>query len=448
MFYAGFSRTVINPPEGIDLEGYYIQRLSDGVLDDLEINALALSDGRERTVLLSLDLCLIKQRYCDILRKRASDATGLPFDRLFVSCTHTHTSPVIRCGPSATKLMNDYFDFLSGKIIEASRSALADLKPATAGRKTGRVPGITHCRRILMKDGSIKTNPGTGNPDAVREVSQVDDRVSLIRFDREGADSILVAGYGNHPDAIGGNRISADYPGFFRRCFEAAVPGTKCIYLNGAEGDINFIDVFAKGGDLNDTFRDFDDVFRGYDHSRYIGESLAGTLLQIHRKTDSFEPVLKVSEMIAEVPSNMPTPEEAVEAHRIHELHAAGRDSDLPYSGMMLTTVVAEAERMIQLEHGPETVPVRMFAIVLGPCAILGIAGEPFTGVGLMLKEAEGFDTVLPVVNACGSEGYFPMEDSYSEGGYEARSSRFRAGSAEFLAEEGKKLLKKTANKN
>ena len=65
-----------------------------------------------------------------------------------------------------------------------------------------------------------------------------------------------------------------------------------------------------------------------------------------------------------------------------------------------------------------------------------------------MLKEAEGFDTVMPVVNACGSEGYFPMEDSYAEGGYEARSSRFRAGSAEFLAEEGKKLLKETANRN
>ena len=150
MFYAGFSRTVINPPEGIDLEGYYIQRLSEGVLDDLEINALALSDGRERTVLLSLDLCLIKQRYCDILRKRASDAVGLPFDRLFVSCTHTHTSPVIRCGPSATKLMNEYFDFLSGKIIEAARAALADLKPATAGRKTGRVVASSVQKRLCI----------------------------------------------------------------------------------------------------------------------------------------------------------------------------------------------------------------------------------------------------------------------------------------------------------
>jgi hypothetical protein len=34
------------------------------------------------------------------------------------------------------------------------------------------------------------------------------------------------------------------------------------------------------------------------------------------------------------------------------------------------------------------------------------------------------------------------MKDSYDEGGYESRSSRFKAGVAEFIIEEGKKLLK------
>ena len=38
-------------------------------------------------------------------------------------------------------------------------------------------------------------------------------------------------------------------------------------------------------------------------------------------------------------------------------------------------------------------------------------------------------------------EGYFPMQDSYDEGGYEARSSNFKAGVGEYIIKEAKKLL-------
>ena len=53
-------------------------------------------------------------------------------------------------------------------------------------------------------------------------------------------------------------------------------------------------------------------------------------------------------------PSNMPSPEEMPLAHHYNDLHLAGRDDEIPFEGMMLTTVVAEAERMVELEHGPE----------------------------------------------------------------------------------------------
>ena len=38
----------------------------------------------------------------------------------------------------------------------------------------------------------------------------------------------------------------------------------------------------------------------------------------------------------------------------------------------------------------------------------------------------EGFDMVVPLGLANAYEGYFPMQDSYDEGGYEAGSSYFR----------------------
>ena len=54
---AGFSRVNITPPLGIDIVGYYHSRYASGVLDELEINALALAAGEDKVILLSADLC-------------------------------------------------------------------------------------------------------------------------------------------------------------------------------------------------------------------------------------------------------------------------------------------------------------------------------------------------------------------------------------------------------
>ena len=40
-----------------------------------------------------------------------------------------------------------------------------------------------------------------------------------------------------------------------------------------------------------------------------------------------------------------------------------------------------------------------------------------------------------------GYRGYFPMQDAYDEGGYEARSSNFKAGVAEKIIAYGKEML-------
>ena len=49
---------------------------------------------------------------------------------------------------------------------------------------------------------------------------------------------------------------------------------------------------------------------------------------------------------------------------------------------------------------------------------------------------------MIPITQANGYEGYFPMREAYEEGGYEARSSPFKSGVAEYIVDEGIKLLK------
>lgn len=438
---AGFARVNINPPMGIPVRGYYKPRFAEGILDDLEVVSLALQLGETKVLLINIDHCGVEQNLCGDFRKAASERTGVPDENIIISQTHTHTGPALEKN-SKNELVKAYTDFVNGRIADAAQFAVEDLKDAKMGYGKGTAPNVAFVRRYVMKDGSLKTNPGVNNPDIVRPVGETDESVNVIRFDREGAETIVFVNFANHPDVVGGCKISSDWPGLLRRNVEKTLDNTKCIFFNGAQGDVNHVNVHPKGGDLNGMFMDFDDVSRGYSHAEYIARVVLGGVLQAYDKVNYIDAdKLVAKQKVMNLPSNMPRPEDMPEAHRINDLHNAGKDSELPYEGMMLTTVVAEAARMVRLENGPEAFSMLLSALVIGPVAIIGIPGEPFTGIGLGLKKVQGYDMILPCCLTNGSEGYFPMQDSYDEGGYEARSSKFKAGVAERIIKEGTELL-------
>ena len=438
---AGFSRVDITPMLGIGMAGYYVPRYADGVLDPLQINALALSCGDEKVVLMSIDHCGIVKEVLNPMIQNICDVTGLPREAVYIHSTHTHTGPFLNYAPT-DPLEIEYAQTVKRKFADAAVLALADLKPSKMGYGIGDAPNIAFVRRFRMKDGSVRTNPGVDNPDILHPIGDVDERVNVLRFDR-AEDRLVLVNFGNHPDVVGGCKISADWPGFLRQTVEKALDHTHCIFFNGAQGDVNHVNVHPKGGYLNDMFMDFDDVARGYKHARYMGRVVAGGVLQAFDKVKYVDvDSIRFAQKHIHVPANLPDASEIPEAKRINDLHNAGRDAELPYSGMMLTTVVADAARKVRLEHGPQSFRMPLSAIAIGPVAMFGIPGEPFTGVGRALKKAEGFRLVLPTCNTNAKEGYFPMLECYEEGGYEAGSSNFKAGVAELIVESGLELLK------
>ena len=448
---AGFSRVNVTPPLWIPIVGYYKPRFAEGVLDELEVNALALAVDDKKVVLLSADNCGFSEKVANSYREHICQVTGLPTDCVFLHATHTHTGPstcptykedlVLVAEYEGNPLLPEYFCYLRRKLADAAVMALNDLKPAKMGWAVGTAPKVAFVRRFRMKDGKVRTNPGVGNPDILHPIGDVDERVNVLRFDRED-DSLVLVNFGNHPDAVGDSLISGDWPTLLRHRLEKALDNVKSIFFNGAQGDVNHVNVNAKGGDFNDTFHDFDDVDRGYGHARHMGNVVAAAVLQVFDKVNYTDvDSLRTLEKTFQIPSSMPTAEEAKLAHIINDLHLSGRDAELPYEGMELTTVVAEAARMVRLEHGPVSFPMNFLGVAIGNVALFGIPGEPFTGVGRGLKEAEGWDLVLPCCLTNGCRGYFPMIDAYEEGGYEARSSSFKAGAAELIVTEGCQLL-------
>ncbi len=439
---AGFARVNITPPMGIHISGYFVERIADGVLDELEAVALAVGDGKHTAVLITMDTLGAGRELLDPVRAEIAKRAGVDAESVFIHGTHTHTGPALGWDAYTDAYIEGYVAFLKSRLVDVAEAAVKDMKPAKLGTGVGEAKNVAFIRRYRMKDGSAKTNPGVNNPDIVAPIGITDESVSVLRFDREGAETLLLVNFANHPDVVGGTKISADWPGMTRRIVEQAIENTKCIFFNGTQGDVNHVNVHPKAGDFNDMFHDFDGCSRGYGHARHIARVVTGAVLSVYDKV-AYRDVddVRYMQRVVDIPSNMPTAEELPLAKKYHELHLAGKDEEIPFKAMMLTTVVAEAGRMVRLANGPEYFPMLFSAIGIGDVALFGIPGEPFNGVGRALKASKDYAMVVPCCLTNGSEGYFPMKDSYDEGGYEARSSNFKAGVAERIIEEGLALL-------
>ena len=55
MIKAGFARVDVTPPLGTPIAGYFCERLSDGVRDPIELNAIALGNEKDAILLIACD---------------------------------------------------------------------------------------------------------------------------------------------------------------------------------------------------------------------------------------------------------------------------------------------------------------------------------------------------------------------------------------------------------
>ena len=95
-FQVGYASVNINPVLGCGVHGYYIPRFAKGFLDDLEAHGIVLSLGDTKIAMISIDLCELFLPLVDRYRTAIEKATGIPANNVFLSCTHTHTGPLIQ----------------------------------------------------------------------------------------------------------------------------------------------------------------------------------------------------------------------------------------------------------------------------------------------------------------------------------------------------------------
>jgi hypothetical protein len=187
---------------------------------------------------------------------------------------------------------------------------------------------------------------------------------------------------------------------------------------------------------------DFDSVPRSIKHSEHMGRVIAGAVLSICSIT---EPIRTDKITFANKIVNLPSHQEndkLEESRYIVEMYNSGRQHELPYKEMALTTAVARAKRIVYLEHGPESFPYLLSAVKIGDLVFAGVGGEPFSEIGRRILDLSPFKTTVLCCLTNNSSGYIPTSKAYEEGGYEAGSSSLKPGSDNILVDGMVELFK------
>ena len=432
---AGFARIDITPPLGTTMAGYPEVRHADGILDPLLATAVAFDNGVKRAVVLSLDLIGIGMKLMEGFRSAVAAAIGADKEGVFIHCTHTHTGPTVAARNSEGKVENEeYLQWLEKKMQDVAVLAVQDLAPAKMLYTHGQVKDVAFVRRFLLKNGKYRTNPGFQCPDVDHAVGEPDELSSLLIIKRENAPEIGIVHFQVHPDVIGGCKLSADYPKFVRDTYEQLVENSRCMYINGAQGDTNHVDIRLGEG----TCRG------GYERSRYMGRKIAMSVVANYPMAKPLSgSEISYDQKSITVKYNKGRPEQIEDALYTEKIfREQGREAALPSkTGVKNIRSFWEARRIVSLMNMPDEKELCVTALRIGDMVFAGFPGEPFTDIGRAVKANSKFTLTLPVCAANGYEGYYPMLSVFSEGGYEFNTARYVAGVAEALIDASTEIV-------
>lgn len=423
---AGAAEVVITPPAGAPMYGYYYNRGAEGVHDDLKAKALVLEKDGVMAALVVCDVGSLHRELTEAARQQIGKQTGIPGRNIMISATHTHTGPVLVSATSRynlegemKRIAEEYTAALPGRIAESVRLAAAALRPAQLRSGTGREDSLTFNRRFHMKDGTVGWNPGKLNPNIVRPAGPIDGSVPVLLV--EGTDGKAIASYVNyalHLDTVGGTRFSADYPYTLSTILKAAKgEGLVPLFTIGCAGNLNHIDVSTK------------EAQKGNEEAARIGAVLAGEVLRtMKRATPAAVTSIRTSSEVVKLPVPSFSPAEIDRARTVSATF--GQKDAAPFLELVQAAKVVEIA-----ERRGTPIDAEVQVIALGDeLAIVSLPGEIFVEIGLAIKQGSPFAQTVIAELANGGIGYVPDRKGFSQGAYEAISSRTTAEAGEMLA--------------
>ncbi len=283
----------------------------------------------------------------------------------------------------------------------------------------------------------------------------------VVRFDdmEEQPLAALVC-YAAHPIVLAyQNRlISPDFPGVAKRVVER-LTGATCLYLQGCAG--NMMTTEALTGDLGAADRmgtrlgaEAAKVFtrirtlptrRRFDR---IVESGAPLGIWVDDPLPRREPLVRVIERSIKMPVRPTTPPGQAEAEAEHlsrrflDLQTSGADESEVLDARYRARRALIRAAWAKLCGGRSTLETSLHGIRIDDMVLIGFPGEPFSEIGVRVREASPFAYTHMAGYTNGVTGYVPTADEFARGGYEPEwATAFTPEAASVLEREAIELI-------
>lgn len=403
---AGFAEVDITPKHGTLKGGWWTYLPVKEIVDPLFARAAVFEGDGVCVGFIELDVLSIRWSTVNEIRRGIEAETGVCGKSIMVSATHNHAGPglykAVRVNPEHTDWEKKYRLYLRDeeliesivrKCVQAFCIAWEGRQEALLGYDHAFEFRVAHNRRVVMRDGTVKTHGTFKDSNALYIEGPVDPEVGVLAAkSSEGRVLGCLLNYAAHPTHHGGNHvISAGYPGVISRLLKERGYGI-CLYLNGASGNIHTMDHRTRVDTTMDQ---------------------AGTFLA--------ETATKVLDSMA-WSENWP-------------LASESRTLQLPYREITDEEICGKsfgAQRFVDSTiydvANPELVarirqrkvqPVEIQAIHIGDVSFVGVPAEYFVEYGLQLKLAARPKRAYVVGQANGMIGYVPTREAFRRGGYE-----------------------------
>ncbi len=415
----GFAEADITPPVGTAKIGWKKLIVSDTVLDPLYAKAaVVLADG-DSVGLVQLDTLSIRWTQVNEIRDRVSEEFGFPGSSILVGATHNHAGPAV-ADAGDVKRDEEYVNFLVERVVEAIGQAIENAVPAEIGMGHCAEFRVGFNRRVVMRDGTVRTHGTFNDPDSLCVEGPIDPEVHVLAArDGEGSPLGCIVNFGCHPAHHGGTtELSGGFPEVVASIMEKrGWPVT--IFLDGSSGNVTTVDP-ARGG---------------YN----VPKEEAGSIL-----ADDVSHILESVSYTSEV-----------------EVGARSRRLELPFRELtrdqlegtargaqrFIDSEIYEREmpRLVERVRSMGSQPAEVQAVFVNDSAYIGVPAEFFAELGLEIKERCYPVEAKIVGQANGMVGYVPTAEAFERGGYETTlcgSSRLAPEAGGMLVDGAVELVK------
>ena len=417
---AGTAVGDITPALPAALFGYpHVERVASAIHDPLLASVLYLESRSSAVVLISLDVLFLEPPAARALRRAVAARLLIAEDRVFISCTHTHSGPVTArllawsADPTIPPPDAGYLERLTNNVVETAGRAAAQAAPAEIAWTTADARGVGGNRHVT---GGL-----------------TDSEVGILAVRHPGAGPLLAVAlvHGMHPTVLHEDSalVSADFPHYTRQCLrERFGEPLSVLYHMGPSGNQS-PRFFVRG----QTFAEAERL------GRQLGQAVAASLERLSAADFDHDCTLRGALRPVDLPlRTVPSVAEAqaiLDRCRTHfqqlqqqKAHPAElRTSECAVFGAEGTLTLARLN-----EHGAidrvlrDYRPIEVQVVRIGNGYLAGLPGELFTEYGLEIK-SRAADRVFIVSLVNGElQGYIVTPQAAAEGCYESLTSMFR----------------------